>query len=160
MEKRGLMRPMPLPATADTPLSVRQELFVQGLASGKSKAAAYVDAGYSDRRSAWRTFSLPNVQAKYAELTAETASRARINIDEICERLMVIVDRMEESGGTVAELNLARRALMDLAKLLGAKRADEPTHEPISEIRRVIVCPDGQEWSYEELFGRPKPERG
>jgi hypothetical protein len=33
-------------------------------------------------------------------------------------RLLAIVDRMEAQGGTVAKLNLTRRALMDLAKLL------------------------------------------
>jgi hypothetical protein len=150
----------PPAADSATPLNTRQERFVQGLAQGLTLMEACRQAGYGQGRNGARILSLPNVAARLEALRGETASRVRLTIDDICARLMVIVDRMEESGGTVAELNLARRALMDMAKLLGTKGAGGPAREPITEIRRVIVCPDGQEWSYEELFGRPEPQRG
>ena len=59
---------------------------------------------------------------------------------------MVIVDRMEASGGTVAELNPARRALMDLSKLLEHK--GPPLKPKTIVIKRIVVEPDGREWEY------------
>jgi hypothetical protein len=147
---------MQLPAMLETPLTGPQEKLVQALARGLNKSAACREAGYGTRTSAYRALTLPNVAARLAALQADTAGQNRMSITAICERLLVIVERMEESGGTVAELNLARRALMDLAKLNG--HADgKPVAPPfncacggtgITEIRRVLVYPDGREEEY------------
>jgi hypothetical protein len=134
---------MQIPAMIDTPLTGPQEKFVQAMAKGLDKAAACREAGYGSRTSAYRALQMPNVAARLRDLQAETAARTRITIDGITERLLAIVDRMEAQGGTVPELNLARRALMDLAKLLEWKGPPPPPALNITEIRRMIVAPDG-----------------
>ncbi len=149
------MPPMRIPTLSETPLTTRQEALVQALAQGMTKSEAGREAGYTSFRNANRTLTLPNVAARLAHLQAETAARARISIDGICERLMAIVDRMEESGGTVAELNLARRALMDLSKLLEHK--GPPLKPKTIVIKRILVEPDGREWDYGALYPDLKP---
>ncbi len=133
-----------MPPTADTPLNPRQELFAQALSRGTSVRAAYVEAGYSPRKSSHHMMRLPNVRARVAALMAETAAQSRVSIGQITEGLLEIVER-GRAGESAAMLGLARAALMDLAKIHGLLAegrgsghtgGDEPQ---ITEIRHIIV---------------------
>ncbi len=142
--------PMRVPTLIDTPLTPRQEKFVQALARGLDISAAQREAGYTSRRNATHTLNLPNVRARLEALRAQTLAANRVSIDEIVAELREIVSRMQQ-GATVAELNLARRALMDLARVCGLFSDRGPPPRPalqITEIRRVVVEPDGREWEY------------
>ena len=134
------------PLSVDKPLNPRQELFAQALARGMSQRAAYLAAGYKDARNAWAIMQKPNVTARIEELMDETAALNRITIDSITQRLQTMA-RRNETADSVAAQSLARRALMDLARmhgLMNPKAAPSPPAvNPISEIRRIIVYPDG-----------------
>ncbi len=133
------------------PLNPRQELYAQGLSQGMSQAAAYRAAGYKGAQATQRMKKYPNIQARVAQLMDETAARSKISIDEITQRLLEIVSR-GEVGDSAALLQLARQALMDLAKihgLLGERQGvSGPSGAPleITQIRRIIVEPDGTHW--------------
>ncbi len=145
--------PMQLPATKEKPLSARQELYAQAIARGLSPTAAYREAGYgSASQNAWRPKNQPNVRARIAQLLSETAALNRLSIEEVSQRLLAIVER-GETGDTAQMLQLARAALMDLAKLHGMfvdkHELSGPGGGPmqITEIRRIIVDPAaGTEW--------------
>jgi hypothetical protein len=142
---------MQLPATADKPLNGRQEAFAQAIAKGLTLRAAYREAGYGAHHDPYRMLRFPNVAARIAALQAETAATARIQRGEIVERLLAIIARCETSDNVAAQ-NLARQALMDLAKmhgyLNGQGEPPKPPPSPITEIRRVLVYPDGREEAY------------
>lgn len=146
--------PPPIQQGADTykPLNPRQELYAQALARGLSHRAAYREAGYKGQTTCGRPLHYPNVRARVAQLMAETNARNRVTIEEITGRLLSIVGR-NEAGDTAAAQSVARQALMDLAKmhgLLGDKSgAGGPAPPPpITEIRRIIVYPDGSKTDY------------
>lgn len=142
--------PMRIPTMIDTPLTPRQEKFVQAMARGLDISAAQREAGYVSRRNATHTLKLPNVRIRLEVLRAQTLAANRVSIDEIVAELREIVSRMQ-GGATVAELNLARRALMDLARICGLFSDRGPVAPPrpqITEIRRIVVEPDGREWEY------------
>ena len=139
------------PLSVDKPLNPRQELFAQALARGMSQRAAYLAAGYKDARNPWAVMQKPNVQARIEELLDETAALNRITIDSITQRLQTLA-RRNETADSVAAQSLARRALMDLARMHGLmtpKAAPSPpVANPIPEFRRVIVYPDGYQTDY------------
>jgi hypothetical protein len=142
---------MRIPTMHDTPLTPRQETFVLALTRGLDISAAQREAGYASRRNATHTLSLPNVKNRLAALRAEALARNNHSVDEICARLWVIVERMKESAGSVPEFNLMRRALVDLARIQGQLVEKASVAAPvnrITEIRRVIVWPDGREEEY------------
>ncbi len=142
--------PMRIPTVIDTPLTPPQERFVQALARGLNISEAHREAGYKSRRNATFTLALPNVKARLAALKAETAAANRVSIDEIITRMRGIVDWMEQ-GSTAAEMNVARAALMDLAKICGllTDRVEVTGAVEITEIRRILVDPrDGSETPY------------
>ncbi len=142
------------PLTPDKPLNPRQELFAQAMARGMTQRAAYAEAGYKDHRCVYLLMRKPNVQARIAQLMAGTAARNAVSSDGITQRLLGIADR-NETAPSVAGQALARHALMDAAKVSGlldakpapaARRLMPP--EWLTEIRRVIVYPDGYTTDY------------
>lgn len=142
--------PMRIPTLIEMPLTPRQEKFVLAMARGLDISAAYREAGYTSRRNATHTLGLPNVRARLEALKAQTLAANRVSIEEIVGELRDIVARMRD-GATVGEVNLARRALMDLARICGLfsdRGPVKPPLAPITEVRRVIVEPDGREWEY------------
>jgi hypothetical protein len=148
--------PPPIQQGADTykPLNPRQELYAQALARGLSHRAAYREAGYRGQTTCGRPLHYSNVRARVAQLMAETNARNRVTIEEITDRLLAIIER-NEAGDTAAAQSVARQALMDLAKmhgLLGASAGPaarfNPPQQPITEIRRIIVEPDGRMTDY------------
>ena len=154
--------PLRIPTMIDTPLTPRQEKFVLAVARGLNISDAYREAGYTSRRNATFTLALPNVRTRLEALKAETLAANRVSIDEIVAELREIVSRMQ-AGATVAELNLARRALMDLARICGLfSDRGPPPPEPvnITAIRRVIVAPDGTVLKALPTISRCPPIRG
>lgn len=142
--------PMRIPTLSETPLTPRQEKFVQAMARGLDISSAYREAGYTSRRNATYTLSLPNVRARLEALRAETLAANRVTIDEVVGELREIIAQMR-GGATVAELNLARRSLMDLARICGLFSDRGPAPLPahgITTIRRIIVYPNGREEEY------------
>lgn len=149
--KSGDPQPIILPATRDKPLNPRQEQFALALARGMSQRAAYKAAGYGrSSRGPAVLLALPNVAARVEELLAQARALNRVTIEEIDGRLARIVEDNLRIPSVAAQ-NLARRALMDRARLNGLldpkARAPAPP-EPITQIRRVIVWPDGREEEY------------
>ena len=146
----GDQPPFVLPAMRDKPLNARQEQFCLGLARGMSKRAAFKAAGYGDASTGpARLLAMANVAARRDELMAEARAQNRVTIEQIDARLARIVDANIDIP-TVAAQNLARQALMDRAKLNGLldPKPATPPWEQITEIRRMVVEPDGREWEY------------
>lgn len=146
-----------VPLDSAKPLTPRQELYAQNLASGMSQAAAYRAAGYKGSQATQRMKRYPNLQARVAQLMRETAERSRLTIDEITGELLDIVARAKSSGDSAQMLQTARAALMNLAKLHGLE--DEPRGpvctcgglNGVTKIRWVIVHPDGREEDVEGM---------
>ncbi len=140
----------------DKPLNPRQELFAQGVARGLSQRAAYLAAGYKNSQHAWALVKMPHVNARIAQLMADAALLNRLNIENISRRLQALAER-NESSTTVAGQNLSRQAWITVAKMNGLLDAKPtpaktppkaPPLEPVTEIRRVIVYPDGYATDY------------
>ena len=146
--------PLQLPCTRDKPLNAQQELFARAIARGVNKRDACLTAGYKSPTGYALLLNKPNVRARVDELMAETAARHRVTVDEISHRLRRIVEDNQESA-SVAGQNLARQALMDLAKLNGLlsdKAAAPPPMERVPQVRWTIVYPDGCET---DVDGKP-----
>ena len=75
-------------------------------------------AGLKDRRNSTRSTKNDEIRARLTELQAAAAERSVITIAGITERLMAIADAAEDAGEAPG-LNVARVALMDIAKLNG-----------------------------------------
>ncbi len=143
------------PVTPDKPLNARQELFVQALASGMSQRDACTAAGYKDRKSAWIILSRANVAARFAQVTAEMAATKRVTRAGISDRMLGIAERNETADSVTAQ-GLALRALNTVAKMHGLQTPKPPppvapappAREPVTEIIRSIVYPDGYATDY------------
>lgn len=141
------------PLDSAKPLTARQELYAQAISRGMSKAAAYREAGYKGPQATTRMKRYPNVQAKIAQLMAETAARSRLTVEQITEELLAIIER-GKGGDSAQMLNTARAALMNLVAIHGleAGKGGEICTcggaNRITEIRRVLVYPDGREEEY------------
>lgn len=136
--------------TADKPLNVRQELFCQTLARGMSIKAAYREAGFKNAKGVWMLLKKANVRARIAELLAEAAALSLVSRAQITQRILGFVEKAE-AGGSAAMVREGRQGLMDVAKLNGMVNPlppAPPKREPITEIRRVVVEPNGDEWEY------------
>lgn len=98
----------------------RHEVFAQELAKGLSIADAYEAAGYKPCRKNASHLLQDNalVRARVAELQAAGAERTEMTIESLTENLLRIAERAEDEQ-TPAGLNVARAALMDVAKLNG-----------------------------------------
>jgi hypothetical protein len=148
--KPGQGAPIVLPATHDKPLNARQERFALGLTQGMSKWAAFRAAGYGRSSTGpQRLLAMPNVIARVEELRAQARAQHKVTVTEITRSLRAIVARNADSDSITAQ-ELARRALMDLAKLHGllTERHEVALVNPVTEIRRVIVYPDGRATDY------------
>ncbi|WP_428031820.1 terminase small subunit [Ancylobacter sp.] len=132
--------------------NARHEAFARALVEGKSASEAYVEAGYSESRSAASRLSTNvNVTSRVAELMAAAAERTMTTVEDITARLYRIADAAEaikEASG----LSVARAALMDIAKLNGLvvdKTENrtftyEVTDKPLSEEEwEKEFCPKG-----------------
>jgi hypothetical protein len=150
----------PPPADSATPLTARQELFVQGLSQGMSLMDACRHAGYGQGRNGARILNMPNVKARYDALMAQRAARSEVTVAEITEGLRDVIAKTKSSEAAALQAQ-TRQAFMDLAKLHGhlspkavaAAGAFNPKDcacggTGITEIRRVIVWPDGREEEY------------
>jgi hypothetical protein len=143
------------PRDSAKPLNPRQELYAQALARGMSQAAAYREAGYKNAQATPRMKKYPNVQARIEQLLAEAAARSVITNDQLSDYLLNLIELHKDSQ-TPAMLQMARAAVMDLAKINGLLDAKgKPRQQActcggdrITEIRRVVVEPDGREWAY------------
>jgi hypothetical protein len=140
--------------TVDKKLNPRQELFCQAVARGMSLNAACLAAGYKRTASVYLLVRKPNVRARIETLLAESAALSLISKPQLTQRLLGFVDKAE-AGGSAAMLREGRQGLMDVAKLNGMVSALPPApkpapakREPITEIRRVVVEPDGRDWEY------------
>ena len=143
--------------TADKPLNARQALFCQGVASGMSLRAACLAAGYKRHEGVYLLMQKPNVRARIEALLAQAAAQSVISKEQLTQRLLSIVEKAE-AGQSAAMLREGRQGLMDVAKLNGLANPPPapPRSEPIREIRRVLVYPDGRQWDYGR--GDPEPE--
>jgi hypothetical protein len=146
------------PLDSAKPLNPRQELFAQGMARGMTHADAYRDAGYKSQTNTFRMCKFPNVQARIKQLMAEAAARHHVTTDQITAYLLDLIAR-SDAGDTAPLMQLNRAAVMDLAKihgLLDAKGQPKAGAQictcgganRITEIRRVLVYPDGREEEY------------
>lgn len=143
-----------IPLTSAKPLNPRQELFAQGLARGMSQRAALRDAGYSPISSYSRLRRCPNIKRRVEQLLAEAAARSVITTEEISSQLQEIIAR-SKAGDSAPMLQTTRAAVMDLAKVHGlldgkggpkGRICDCGGANRITEIRRVVVYPDGREY--------------
>ncbi|WP_426163068.1 terminase small subunit [Sandarakinorhabdus sp. DWP1-3-1] len=99
--------------------NARHERFAQLVASGKSAAAAYVDAGYLPSTAASSRLSAKvSVRARIEQLKAGAAKRTEISLAGVTERLIRIADAAEKLADAPG-LSVARAAAMDAAKLNG-----------------------------------------
>lgn len=141
------------PMSPDKKLNARQELFAQGVASGMSKNAAYLAAGYKNVVGVYLTVRMPNVDARIKALLAEAQARNHVNSAQVTEQLKDIVGVAIKSE-SAAMAQVGRQALADIARINGlvprpcAPAPPKPTFEPITEVRRIVVEPDGREWEY------------
>jgi hypothetical protein len=138
--------------TPDKPLNTRQALFAQALACGMSQRDAAKAAGYKTWKVAWTLLKKPNVERRVAELMAETAAANRLTCDTVTENVREIAERNQRAESVSAQ-NLSRQSWMNLARMhgfMGPKPAAPapPAREPITEIRRLIVYPDGYATDY------------
>lgn len=134
------------------PLTPRQELYAQGVARGLTQRAALTEAGYNPR-TYHRMARYPAVKARIERLLAEAAARSVITTDEISRQLQEIIAR-SKAGDSAPMLQTTRAAVMDLAKVHGlldgkggpsVRICDCGGANRVTEIRRVIVRPDGSE---------------
>ena len=134
------------------PLTPRQELFAQAMSRGLTIAAALAEAGYNPRTYT-RLAQYPAVKARIERLLAEAAARSVITTEQISQQLQEIIAR-SKSGDSAPMLQTTRAAVMDLAKVHGlldgkggptVKICDCGGGNRITEIRRVLVSPDGSE---------------
>lgn len=134
------------------PLTPRQELFAQAVARGLTHRAALAEAGYN-MRTYQRLARYPAVKARIERLLAEAAARSVITTDEISRQLQEIIAR-SKAGDSAPMLQTTRAAVMDLAKVHGlldgkggptVKICDCGGANRVTEIRRVLVRPDGSE---------------
>ena len=134
------------------PLTPRQELFAQAMARGETIRDAMTGAGYN-ARTYQRMARYPAVKARIERLLADAAARSVITTDEISRQLQEIIER-SKAGDSAPMLQTTRAAVMDLAKVHGllagkggptVKICDCGGANRVTEIRRVIVRPDGSE---------------
>lgn len=106
----------------------RQELFAQGIISGKSQTQAYIDAGYSPKGAevgASKLLRIANVADRVRELKEQAAKRAKLDRATVLDRLDEIAQlgMKSDSSGSLEYgppgLAVARAALMDYSKLEG-----------------------------------------
>ncbi len=144
------------PLDSAKPLNARQELYCQARARGASRAVAYREAGYKGVANTPRMSKYPNIKARIAQLPAEAAARSVITTDGISAQLQALIIRCQ-AYDSAPMIQANRAALMDLAKITGLLDAKgKPTGGGrcacgglgITEIRRVVVEPDGREWEY------------
>lgn len=96
----------------------RHELFCQGLAAGKTRSQAYIDAGYSPNgasSNAIKMSDLPEVKARTEELLSRAATRAELKASDIQE--MLLQDRT--LARNLGQPSAAIRAAELLGKVLG-----------------------------------------
>ena len=88
----------------------------------------------------------------FPTLTVALNFASRITTDGLTDRMMGIADR-NELQPTVGAQGVALKALMGVARINGltplkAGQRAPLAREPITEIRRIVVEPDGREWEY------------
>lgn len=133
----------------------RHERFAQSVASGMAAAAAYVEAGYTDRGAnahASRLIANGSVAARIAWLKSQTARAASRSREDVVERLLRIgmgeaVESHETSlGGEAIAIEAPAKtadqikALALAAKLCGWERAPEPSDKPTEHNLNVNVA--------------------
>ncbi len=140
------------PLSADKPLNPRQERFCLFVASGMSFNAACLAAGYKSTVSVYLMLRKPNVRARLEALRAEAEAASVVTRMQLTQRLLAVADRAERAGQspTAALLREERQALLGVARINGLERLPpaKPALAPISEIRRMIVYPDGYATDY------------
>jgi hypothetical protein len=144
------------PLDSAKPLKPRQELFAQAIARGASRTVAYREAGYKGQANISRMSAYPNIKARIAKLQAEAAARSVVTTDQLIAYLLDLIETNRHSQAA-SMAQMARAAIMDLGKVTGLL---DPKNKPkgggrctcgglgITEIRRIVVEPDGREWEY------------
>lgn len=125
----------------------KHERFAQELVKGKSQVEAYAAAGYRpDDGAAARLSGNIRVRERVTELQARAAERAEISVATITKRLVDIADKAEKDGAGVPGLNVARQAMMDVAKLNGLvidKTQRELSEEQMKAVLALVAANPG-----------------
>jgi len=96
------------------------ETFCQALAGGKSATEAYAEAGYAANRAcASRLRTSAEIVARVRELMEKQEAKAIMTSAWIQDELRSIAEEARKSEYGSAGLNVARNALMDIARLRG-----------------------------------------
>lgn len=102
-------------------LTPRQQRFVQEYLLDLNATQAAIRAGYSRKTAkaiGSRLLTNVDVAQAVADAQAKRAERLELTAASITKQLMSIVD-LAEADGSASGLNVARQALMDVAKLNG-----------------------------------------
>lgn len=135
--------------TSDAPVPKvrlhRNELFAQGVASGKSLHQANLDAGYRNNRgaraNASRLHANERIRARIAEIQAQKAQKMDVSTESIAQNLLedrALAIRLGNPSAAVA----ADRALAELFGLITKKH----------EVRGGVA--HEHQWSHEEALER------
>lgn len=140
----------------------RHEAFAQALAKGKTRAEAYVEAGYKPSEPhASRLASNGKVVARVTELLGRAAERAIVTIESIARQL----DEDRQLARELGQAGAAVNATMSKAKLYGLVT---DRHEIEGVVRKPLREPEPgavrqmslQEWEERFKPKAPVPQQG
>jgi phage terminase small subunit len=112
----------PSPAEAQMPIlrNPKHETFCRALASGKNATDAYAEAGYAANRAcASRLRTNAEIVARVRELMEKQETKAIVTSAWLQDELRSIAEEARKADYGSAGLNVARNALMDIARLRG-----------------------------------------
>lgn len=128
--------------------NAKYELFANEIARGTAAGDAYALAGFPrDRGNASRLLARPEVKARVKELLEAVVERTLWTKEELTEDLARIASTAERKArlGEIQGLNIARQALMDIAKLNGLLIDKSEATVRIPSARREPISSD--EWA-------------
>jgi hypothetical protein len=98
----------------------KHEAFCQALANGKSATEAYAQAGYAGNRAcASRLRTSAEIVARVREIMEKFETKAIVTSAWLQDELRAIAEEARKPDHGSAGLNVARNALMDIARLRG-----------------------------------------
>jgi hypothetical protein len=138
-----------IPLTPDKPLNARQELFAQAYVSGITGRDAARAAGYRSLSIVWDLMRKPNVVRRIEQLQAEVAAAGRLTRDTLNEKVRDLAERNQRAESVSGQV-LSLRSWTTLARMNGmmTPKLEKPAFEPVTEIIRTVVYPDGYATDY------------